>query len=317
MTQMVVRRLLQLPFIILAIYTITFVLAWLLPGNPLERPEGRRPPAAVIEAMSAQYNLDNPVKFYFSYLYDASGLAYLAGDTDRVFDFGPCLQYQDWSVNELIGSALPVSVTLGLAAITFALVIGLTAGIVGAVRPGSFADFATFLVALIGVSLPTFVIGAGLLILFAVVFPVFRVASWGGFSDLFLPALTLSLPYAAYIARLTRLGMIDTLNQDFIRTARAKGVPEWRVILKHALKVSFLPVLSFLGPATAAVMTGSFVVEKVYNVPGLGQHFVNSVLNKDLFVIMGVVLTYSTLLVLFNLIVDVLYRWVDPRIDIA
>lgn len=312
---MLVRRILQVPLIILVIYTITFTLAWYLPGNPLEQPEGRRPPAEVMDAMKAQYHLDNPVAFYFSYLENASGIAYLRGQSDIVFNLGPCLQYQDWTVNELIGGALPVSVTLGFFATILALLIGLVAGVIGAVRPGSWADFATLMLALIGISLPSFVIGTVLLIVFAVELRWVQVAHWGSFRDLLLPAFTLCLPFAAYIARLTRLGMIDVLGSDFIRTARAKGVAERSVVLRHALKVAFLPVLSYLGPAAAYMMTGSFVVEKVFNVPGLGQHFVNSVLNKDIFVIMGVVLTYSSILVVFNLIVDVLYRWIDPRID--
>lgn len=316
MTAMIIRRLIQLPFILLAIYTVTFALAWMIPGNPLER-EDRKPPEAIVEAMKAQYKLDRPSTFYFSYLKNVTGIAYVEGESDRVVNFGPCLQYQDWSVNELIGGTLPVSMVLGVAAVILALVIGLTAGVIGAVKPGGILDFGSLMIALVGISLPSFVIGTVLLIVFAVWFPVFRIGSWGSFGDIFLPALTLSLPIAAYIARLTRLGMIDTLGEDYIRTARAKGVPEYRVVLRHALKVAFLPVLSFLGPAAAAVMTGSFVVEKVFNVPGIGQHFVNSVLNKDIFVIMGIVLTYSTMLIVFNLVVDVLYRWVDPRIEIA
>ncbi|MCL4196435.1 MAG: ABC transporter permease [Phycisphaerales bacterium] len=329
MTAMIVRRLLQAPLILLIIYTVTFALAWLLPGNPLDKPEGRRPPVEVQEAMKAQYSLDNPVKFYVSYLDQVSGLAWLrdrgGGDEGEsadaplaarpILNLGPCLQYEDWSVNEIIGGALPVSVVLGLVALVFALAIGLVAGVVGAVRPGSWMDVATLLVALIGISLPSFVIGTALLIVFAVWLEWVQVAHWGSPRDLLLPALTLSLPFAAYIARLTRLGMIEVLSADFIRTARAKGVSEARIVLRHALKVAFLPVLSYLGPAAAYVMTGSFIVEKVFNIPGLGQHFVNSVLNKDLFVIMGVVLTYSTMLVLFNLTVDILYRWVDPRIE--
>lgn len=316
MTNMIIRRLIQLPIILLCIYTITFVLAWLLPGNPLEH-EGRRPPAEIEQAMLAQYNLDNPFKFYFSYLEDVTGIAWAKGESDTVINFGPSLQYKDWTVNELISGTLPVSMLLGLASIILALAIGLLAGVVGAAKPGSFSDFVTLVIALIGISMPTFVIGTALLLLFAVKWPVFKVGSWGSFSDIVLPAITLCLPYAAYIARLTRLGMIDVLGEDYIRTARAKGVSEMRVHLHHALKVAFLPVLSYLGPATAAVMTGSFVVEKVFNVPGIGQHFVDSVRNKDLFLIMGVVLTFSTLLIIFNLIVDVLYRWVDPRIDVT
>ena len=160
-------------------------------------------------------------------------------------------------------------------------------------------------------------IGTLLLVIFAVWLGLFPIAGWGGLSHLVLPAVTLSLPFAAYIARLTRFGMIDQLGADYIRTARAKGLPEIRVVLKHALKNALLPVLSYLGPAAAMALTGSFVVEKVFAVPGIGTHFVDAVLSKDLTLIMGVVLVYSTMLILFNLVVDVLYRWVDPRIAIA
>jgi ABC-type microcin C transport system permease subunit YejB len=173
----------------------------------------------------------------------------------------------------------------------------------------------TQLVAIIGISLPSFVIGSALLMLFAVQLGAFPVGGWGGVSYVVLPALTLSLPFAAYISRLVRFGMIEEMGADHIRTARAKGLPRWKVAFKHALKNAFLPVLSYLGPATALAMTGSFVVEVVFTVPGMGQHFVNAVQNKDLFLILGVVLVFSTMLVLFNLAVDVLYRWVDPRIE--
>lgn len=334
MLGLVFRRLAQLPLIILVIYTLTLWLSWAIPGNPLENPDGRQPPAAVIEAMKRQYSLDSFPKFYASYLSSATGLEY-AGDLlsgrlaeERrsaeaagvappqrfVFDLGPSLQYDDWRVNEIVASALPVSVVLGLAAILIALAIGLLAGVVGAVKPNSFADLATLTVALIGISLPSFVSGMLLLIFFAVLWPLLPVGGWGTLPTMVLPAVTLSLPFAAYIARLTRMGMIEALGADYIRTARAKGLAENTVLFKHALKNAFLPVLSYLGPATAFAMTGSFVVEKVFNVPGLGQHFVNAVLNKDLFLIMGVVLIFATMLVLFNLAVDVLYRWVDPRI---
>lgn len=320
MLGLIARRLLQLPIILLVVYTITLTLAWVIPGNPLENPEGRQPPPEVIEQMQRQYNLDSYPRFYWSYLNNATGLAWaadrLAGRQAEgpVFNLGPSLEYDDWTVNEIIGGALPVSITLGGAAILIALAIGLTAGIIGAVRPNSFADLATLSVALVGISLPTFVIGTVMLLLFGVLFRVFPVAEWGPHGAV-LPAVTLSLPFAAYIARLTRMGMIEALGADYIRTARAKGLAERRVVLRHALKNAFLPVLSFLGPATALAMTGSFIVERVFTVPGMGQHFVDGVLNKDLFVIMGVVLIFATMLIVFNLAVDVLYRWVDPRIE--
>jgi oligopeptide transport system permease protein len=334
MLGLITRRLLQLPIIVGVIYTLTLTLAWAVPGNPIDNPEGRRPPAAVIEAMRRQYNLDSFPRFYFSYLDNATGTKWVRDQVSgraaeraaaaaevgqavpvrRVFDLGPSLQYEDWGVNQIIQDALPVSIALGAMAMLIAVVIGVGAGVVGAVRPNSLADVSTLAVALIGISLPSFVVGTTLLLVFSVWLGWFPVGQWG-LRGAVLPAMTLSLPFAAYIARLTRMGMLEHLGADFIRTARAKGLPESRVVLKHALKNAFLPVLSYMGPATAMAMTGSFVVERVFTVPGIGQHFVNAVLNKDLFLIMGVVLVYSTMLILFNLAVDVLYRWVDPRIE--
>jgi oligopeptide transport system permease protein len=332
---LILRRLIQLPIILAVIYTLTLTLAWRIPGNPLENPEGRRPAPEVVAAMQAQYRLDSFWSFYWSYLDNASGLKFvrdtisgraaeqaraaeaagLAPPTRIIFDLGPSLQYRDQRVNDIIASALPVSMALGATAILIALVIGVIAGVAGAIKPNSIGDFLTLAVALIGISLPTFVIGAALLLIFPVLLGWGRIPSWGRPVDLLLPAFTLSLPFAAYIARLTRLGMIEQLQSDYIRTARAKGVSETSVLFKHALKNAFLPVLSYLGPAAAYAMTGSFVVERVFVIPGMGQHFVNAVQNKDLFLIIGVVIIYASMLIIFNLIVDVLYRWADPRIE--
>jgi oligopeptide transport system permease protein len=306
-----------MPFILLVIYTITFTLAWWIPGNPLENPEGRRPPQEIMDAMLAQYNLDNGWDFYWDYLGNATGVNWLLGLNDKPFDLGPSLTHENWTVNEILSAGLPVSITLGLLAILLACGIGMTAGVIGGVRPGTWMDLCTLLVALIGISLPTFVIGTILLVVFAVHLKLFPIAGWGGISYVVLPAITLSLPFAAYIARLTRIGMIEQMQADYVRTARAKGVAGHRIVLHHVLKSAFLPVLSYLGPAAAAAMTGSFVVEMVFAVPGIGTHFVTAVLSKDLTLIMGVVLTYSTMLILFNLVVDVLYGWVDPRIELA
>ena len=316
MTGLVVRRLVQMPFIILIVYTVTFALAWLVPGNPLESPDGRRPDQAVVDAMLAQYKLDDPVAFYFDYLGKATGVSYLLGDAPRPFDLGPSLSQSDWTVNEILAAGLPVSVSLGLAAILIALVLGLFAGVIGGLRPNTALDAGTQALAVIGISLPSFVIGVMLLILFAVKLGWFPIGGWGDLQHVVLPAFALSLPFAAYIARLTRFGMIDEMRKDYIRTARAKGLPERRVAMGHALRNAFLPVLSYLGPATAIAMTGSFVIEKVFAVPGIGRNFVDAVMAKDITLIMGVVLVYSILLVLFNLIVDVLYSWIDPRISL-
>ncbi|MEM9066226.1 MAG: ABC transporter permease [Planctomycetota bacterium] len=314
MRSLLLGRLWQLPLIVMAVFTITLTLAWAIPGNPLENPE-RSPPPEIAEQLLASYNLDDFWKFYGTYLYRASGLAYAMGDASGpyIFDLGPSLQYRDWTVNEIIAGALPVSAALGLLAIGLALVIGITTGVIGAAKPGGLLDLLTLLVALVGISLPSFVVGMALLLVFAVWIPLFPVAGWGTPGGAALPALTLSLPFAAYIARLTRMGMVEQMTSDHVRTARAKGAGELRVLLKHALRNALLPVLGFLGPATAAAMTGSFVVERVFSVPGMGVHFVNAVQNKDLFLIIGVVLVFSTLLVLLNLVVDILYRWADPR----
>jgi len=335
MTGLIFRRLLQLPLIVLVIFTLTLTLAWAIPGNPLDNTEGRQPSEAVRARMLAQYRLDDFWSFYGSYLANASGLDYVRDRLDgtiaaerkaaeaegvaprprTVFDLGPSLNYDDWTVNEIIASALPVSATLGLAAMLIATVVGVGAGVIGAVKPNSLSDIGTLVVALIGISLPSFVTGTLLLLVLSVWIPLLPVAGWGTLDRLILPSIALSLPFAAYIARLTRMGMIEALSADYIRTARAKGVGERAVILRHALKNAFLPVLSFLGPATAGAMTGSFIVERVFSIPGLGEHFVNAVQTKDLFLIIGVVLVFATMLIIFNLIVDVLYRWVDPRIE--
>jgi oligopeptide transport system permease protein len=312
-TKLIAWRLAQLPLILFAVYTITFLLAWQIPGNPLEK-EGRRPPPEVMEAMEAQYNLDDPLAFYTEYAMNASGLEWVFGDrTGPVFNLGPSLRHENWTVNDILIAQLPVSMTIGVCAILLALVIGLTAGVCSAIRPRTWIDGVALGIAVIGISLPSFVIGVVLLVVFSVWLHWFPLSGWGTWRHLVLPSLALSLPFAAYVAQLTRAGMIDQLRSDHIRTARAKGLPDRIVVLKHALKNAFLPVLSYLGPATAAAMTGSFVIEKVFAIPGIGTHFVDAVLGKDITVLMGIVLVYSTMLVLFNLLVDVMYRFFDPR----
>ncbi len=334
MMTLIFRRLLALPVILMVVYTITLTLAWAVPGNPLENPE-KRPKPEVIAQMNKQYNLDSFPRFYVSYLTSATGIKYasdwFSGRIERekelsieqgvpmlerpIFDLGPSLKYDDQTVNGIIRDTLPVSVTLGASAILIALFIGVGAGVIGAIKPNSLTDLSTLAVSMIGISLPSFVIGTVLLLTFSLWLGWFPIAQWGTPKSIILPAFALSLPFAAYIARLTRMGMIDALGADYIRTARAKGSPERSVLFKHALKNAFLPVLSFLGPATAMAMTGSFVIERVFTVPGMGEHFVNAVQNKDLFLIIGVVLVFATMLIMFNLIVDVLYKWIDPRIS--
>ncbi len=300
----IARRLLLMVPVLWAIYTITFLMVVTVPGNPFQRPD-RQMPVAVQEALEARYHIDDNWSYYWEYL----------GGVLRL-DFGPSFQYRDWTCTQIIAQSLPVSLVLGVSAIALAVVIGVPVGVVSAVRRGSWFDVASLGLVLIGVSLPTFVTGTGLLLFFAMKLGWLPVGGWGSLSQLPLPALTLSLPFMAYIARLTRLGMLDVLNSDYIRTARAKGVGRLRVVWKHALKNAMLPVVSYLGPALAMAMTGSFVVEKLFNISGLGQHFVNSVLNLDRGLIMGTVLVYSGLLVGMNLLVDVCYAFVDPRVRV-
>ncbi|MFZ2873615.1 MAG: ABC transporter permease [Phycisphaerales bacterium] len=319
MMRFILRRLAQVPVTLAAIYTLTVLLAWAVPGNPLENPDGPQPPPEAVEAMKARYNLDSTWRFYWSYLDGASGVGALrdalAGRarSGPVFDLGPSLQYRDQTVGGIISQSLPVSVSVGAAAILIALVLGLAAGISGALRPGGWLDQLSLSFAMLGVSIPAFVVGTVLLMVAASWLGLGIVGKWGTPEGLLFPALTLGLPYAAYVARLSREGMIEALASDYVRTARAKGLSPARVVMVHALRNALLPVVTFLGPACAGAMTGSFVVESIFALPGLGQHFVAAVQNKDLFLIIGVVMTFSTMLVLFNLAVDVMYRWIDPR----
>lgn len=316
MMRLVWKRLVQLPLLLLAVYTLTLALAWGIPGNPLDAGEGQRPPEEAARAMEAQYNLQSFWSFYAGYLDDASGVHALR-DAVRgrphpgpVFDLGPSLRYRDQRVSTIIADALPVSVRLGAGAMAIALVLGVGCGVAGSLRPGGWVDQLTLLLSVVGISLPTFVAGAAVLAVTTRVLG-WRPGAWG--AGLVLPAFTLALPIAATIARLVRAEMVQAMASDYVRTARAKGLPERAVVLRHALGNSVIPVLAYLGPASAGAMTGSFAVELIFTVPGMGQHFVAAVQNKDLFLIMGVVLTYATMLIVLNLGADLLVRWADPR----
>ena len=302
MTSRIISRLLQGIVVLWAIYTVTFLLVIIMPGNPFGT-EGRRMSPVIERALRQRYGIDDNWRFYTHYL---AGMARL--------DFGESLHYRDWTCTQIIASSLPVSVALGAWALLLALVLGVTFGVLGAVYRYRAIDYLTLGVAVIGISVPSFVVGAGLLIIFGIMLAWAPVGGWGTLAHIWLPGIALSLPFMAYIARLTRLGMLDVLSSDYVRTARAKGCHPLAVILKHALKNAFLPVLSYLGPTAAYVLTGSFVVEKVFNVPGMGTHFVQSVLNKDQMLILAVVMAYSGLVVVFNLAVDIAYGWFDPRI---
>jgi oligopeptide transport system permease protein len=322
MLKIILRRLLEAVPVLLVIVTMTFFFVRLAPGGPFA--EEKNVPAQIRARLEAHYHLDSPLwKQYLDYL---GGLVH--------GDLGPSFKEATYSVNELILLSLPVSLELGLYALIVALAVGLTAGIVAALRPNSATDYAPMSLAMLGICVPNFVLGPILALIFGIWLgwlpvsgwdPLFEVTlgaktefhlRWETLADTqkVLPSITLGLAYAAYIARLARGGMLEILSQDFIRTARAKGLSEIRVVLRHALRGGIAPVVSFLGPAAAGLLTGSFVVETIFQIPGLGRRFVNSAFDRDYTMIMGTVLTYATLIILFNLIVDLVHLWLDPRL---
>jgi oligopeptide transport system permease protein len=300
---LVLRRLsFALPSLGFLVFAITWLM-YLAPGNPFAQEQLASP--EVEAALRVQYGVpEDAVAFFQIYM----RRLILDGS------FGPSIKVQGRMVETLILPALPVSLSLGALALTLAVVLGLVLGINAGLRPNSSADHASMGLAMAGISLPNFVIGALFASLFALKLGLVPVAGWGSFRHLILPTLTLALPYAAYVARLARSGTIEVMQQDFIRTARAKGLSERRVVLVHALPGALLPVVSYLGPAAAGILTGSFVVESLFNIPGMGQWFVRGAINRDYSVVLGTAIIYAALVTAFNLVVDLAYAWLDPRL---
>jgi oligopeptide transport system permease protein len=298
------RRLLgAIPTLFLVI-VLAFLLVHAAPGGPFD--DERALPAEIEANIAAAYHLDEPLPAQF--------LRYLSGVLQG--DFGPSYSYRDYTVSELIGRSFPVSVQLGILAMLLAAVLGISIGIVAARKKNSALDKVVMGFAMTGISIPVFVIAPLLVLLFAVKLhwlPASWTGSEGG-SRLLLPVLSLALPQIAYIARLTRASLIEVLSSDFIRTARAQGLGTAAIVRYHALKPAMLPVLSYMGPAVAAVLTGSVVVEEIFGIPGLGQLFVRASLNRDYTLVLGAVIFYAALIVFLNLIVDLLYGAIDPRI---
>ena len=305
MVRFTVIRLLQFPLILAVIYLATFFLAWVAPGSPFEG-DRKLDPAAKAR-LEKEFSADKWWRFLGTYPKELVTRG----------NFGPSLAYTEWSVNDILGAALPVSIALGTFALGIAVFVGVGVGTLAAVKRGGAFDWFSLTLTLGGISLPSFVTASILLIVFAVVLRWFPIGTWGSLRDMILPGIALSLMPMAYIARLTRVAMIDVLGSDYVRTARAKGLSRPIVVWKHCLKNALLPVLSYLGPAAAATLTGSFVVEKVFNIPGLGQHFVDSVKNRDQTLILGVVMVYSLFVLTFNLLVDLGYALLDPRIEVG
>jgi oligopeptide transport system permease protein len=286
----------------LLVVTVTWVLIRAAPGSFYS--DERSLPPAIEENIKRKYGLDKP--WYQQY-------AIMMGNILRL-DFGESLRYQGQSVNEIIRRHFPYSATVGILAYLLALGVGLTAGIIAALKQNSGFDYGSMAMAMLGLSVPNFVLGPILVLVFSLWLFWFPPARWGGISSIVLPVLTLSAVYMAYIARLTRAGMLEVMRSDYIRTARAKGLDEKTVLLKHGLRGGIIPVVSFTGPALAHLLAGTVVVEKIFAIPGLGNIFIQSVLNRDEPLILGIVAFLSILIMIFNLIVDISYGFLDPRI---
>jgi len=299
----ILRRLAYFVPSLIAVYTVAFLLMHAAPGSPFVAEKSL--PPEVVEARKAEFYLDRPL--WQQYVLYGRDLVTLRGH--------PSIRYTDRNViTDILAPAFPVSLSLGLAALGLALVVGTAAGVASAARPRSMIDYMSMAGAMVGISQPSFVIASVLALVFSVVLGWLPVGGWGSPSQIVLPAIALAALPAAYIARLVRTGMLEVMSADFIRTARAKGLAERTVLMDHALRNAWLPVLGYLGPAAAGILTGSFVVEKIFAIPGVGQHFVDSALHRDHPLILTTVMLYAALLVAFNLLADIGYAWLDPRI---
>lgn len=298
----ILRRLLQAAPVLLVVALITFLLIHAAPGGPFD--EEKSAPPEVLKQLNERYQLDQPIHLqFYDYLKNA-----LRGD------LGPSFKYPGRSVNEIIAAGFPVTLELGCYALLFALLLGVGGGVSAALRPNTWQDYGPMSLAALGICLPAYVLGPLLALLFGIWLEWLPVAGWGLTpGDKILPSITLGSVYAAYLARLSRGGMIETLSRDFIRTARAKGLPERIIILRHAMRVGLLPVASFLGPALAGLLTGSFAVETIFQIPGLGRYFVQGAFNRDYTLILGTTLLFAALIILFNLMADLLLAWLDPK----
>jgi oligopeptide transport system permease protein len=305
MFRFIFRRLLQVIPVLFIIITATFFMVRFVPGGPFTAEKAI--PPEILRNIEAHYGLDQPLgRQYLSYLGKiAHG------------DLGPSFKYSHRSVNEIIADKLPVSLELGALSLACALSVGLTLGVLAAVRRNSGLDYLASSLGMLGICVPTFVLGPLLVLFFAIHLGWVNASGWYTATDRVLPALTLGLVYAAYIMRLTRAGMLEVLHQDYIRTARAKGASEFRIITRHALRGGLLPVVSFLGPATAGILTGSFIIETIFQIPGLGREFVNSAFNRDYTLVLGTVMLYAGLIVVLNLATDVVQVWLNPKLKFA
>jgi len=302
MLRFITSRFLQSLLALFLVITATFFMIRFVPGGPFTAEKAVTP--EILRNLEAHYGLNKPLwQQYLDYL----------GSLARG-DLGPSFKYPNRTVNEIIADKVPVSAELGALALALALLIGITLGTFAAVRRNTWIDYTASTFGMAGISIPTFVVGPLLVLAFAIHLGWFNASGWYGPADRVLPAVVLGIAYAAPISRLTRGGMLEVLHQDFIRTARAKGASELRIILHHALRGGLLPVVSFLGPAVAGILTGSFVIETIFQIPGIGREFVNSAFNRDYTLVLGTVILYASLIVVCNLAVDVVQVWLNPKL---
>ncbi|MDX8366766.1 ABC transporter permease [Cytobacillus sp. IB215665] len=305
MVKYILKRLLFILFSIVIIVSTTFFLMKAAPGGPFTAE--KEPPPEILKSLNEYYGLDKPwYEQYFDYLTSVAQ-----------WDFGPSFKYKGQSVNDMISDGFPVSFILGMEAIFIALAFGVLFGIISALRHNKWQDYSVMIFAVLGISVPSFIMASVLQYIFAIKFGLFPVARFESFTHSVLPALALASTPLAFIARLTRSSMLDVLQSDYIRTAKAKGLRKNVVVVKHAIRNALMPVVSYLGPLTSGILTGSFVIEKIFGIPGLGMHFVTSISNRDYTTIMGVTVFYSILLLVSILLVDILYGLIDPRIKLA
>lgn len=299
----IIKRILQSIPVLLLVATVTFFMVRAAPGGPFDK--DRSIPPEVITQLNKRYHLDDPLwKQYADYMGNL-----LQGD------FGPSFKYASHSVTELIAAGFPATLELSLYAILFALIVGLPAGMLAAVKWNTALDYVPMSVAMIGICMPTFVLGPILLLVFGISLGWLPVAGWGQVpGDKILPSITLGSVYAAYIARISRGGMLEILSQDYIRTAKAKGLSTARIVFVHALRGGITPVISFLGPAIAGLLAGSFVVESIFNIPGLGRFYVTAAFNRDYTMILGCTIFFAFLIILFNLLADIIQVWLNPKL---
>ena len=304
MLSYIFKRLISILIALFFIISATFFLMKLAPGSPFA--SERQLPATIEQQLNAKYGLDNP--WYIQYK------DYLV--SSFTFDFGESMKYKGRSVNDMISEGFPISLVLGLEAMILAVGLGVLLGVLSALYHNKVPDYVSTVIAVLGISVPSFILAGFLQLFFSLKLGWFPVTGWKGFIYTVLPAIAIALAHAGFIAKLTRSSMLEQNNSEYVKLARAKGIGKWTIVFKHSLRNALLPVITYLGPLTAGVLTGSFVIEQIFAIPGIGRHFVQSITNRDYTTIMGVTVFYSIILLFIVLIVDILYKFIDPRIKL-